>query len=71
MSFKLVGKKPRTIRNSQRLFNLQQQEELYCKLGVTAMSGEKETPKEENLQEDLSSHDEEGQGGESSQVNCP
>lgn len=53
MSVKLKKSGGRNTRNSQRLYNLQQQEELYKKLGISAMtSKEKPLPEEEEEEED-------------------
>lgn len=52
--------KTRNTRNSQRLVNLQQQEDLYRKFGVTAMASKKEDPSVEDIIEEI----EEGSGND-------
>lgn len=50
MSQSARDSKPRATKNSQRLYNLEEQERLYRDLGVSAMAGKDKNP--ENTQED-------------------
>lgn len=57
--------KPRATKNSQRLYNLEEQERLYKNLGVTAMAGKDKDKNPENAQDMMSeghgSHEESGE----------
>lgn len=57
MSQSVRDSKPRSTKNSQRLYNLEEQERLYNQLGIKPMAEHEKsivTPQEEDLDEDIS-----------------